>query len=500
MQNWQHLFEDKILDRGYFYTDQVKITFRDDKKVIAKVRGTRDYHAEIRFDEGLIDEMFCSCPYFERANCKHLAALFYVLEESNEVDDVKEDFSELFNSVRIDDLKEFLFEELETNDELLNKFKLRFSEDVNATYYKSKLSEICFEEENRYLINDFLSEDIHFLLEKNEYELVFDLLKTVFPHICDWWYYWEDYGSDGNMEEFKDILEILINTEVRCEVFEWLGDLIYSIPNDYHMDDLIDLYFEEFTTYEELYKKEKLSVKLFEKTRDIKWIKIKIDLMGKLNYFPSEIDEFRRQYTSHEEIMQQYIDSTCGSEKEELLKEAINQFEYNEKYVVQLKNYYKMNNDEKYLKVLEDLVFEYPDFEYFKEFKENFTGNWVQKREEIFKKHCDNQSYLNECYAEEELFDLLIKNIHSLWDLNEYREVLVRDYSDELIEMYSGIAQKMAMKSGPPKHYQEIAEILKIIYNLPNGEDAAINLVEDFKREYKRRPRMLQALKNTGFL
>lgn len=83
--------------------------------------------------------------------------------------------------------------------------------------------------------------------------------------------------------------------------------------------------------------------------------------------------------------------------------------------------------------------------------------------------------------------------------MNEYREVLATDYSDELIEMYSEIAQKMAMKSGPPKHYQEIAEILKIIYNLPNGEDAAINLVEDFKKEYKRRPRMLQALKNAGF-
>ena len=501
MQNWRYLFEDKILARGISYTDRVEITHKDGEKVTAVVKGTENYNAEIRFDEGLIDEMHCSCPYFEINNCKHLAALLYVLEDDGKKTAVKkDDFKKLFDSVSDDDLREFLLGELEDNLELRNKFKLKFSNELDSEYYKSKLSQICHKKDNRAAINAFLSKDMHFLMDKREYELVFDLLKDIFPLIKNWWNYWEDFGSDGNMEKFTGIVEMLIPTYLHDEVFKWLGDLIYAVPDVDHMDDLVELYFMEFQTTEELKAKEKISWKLYEKTQNIIWVRVKIDLMEEIGYSPKEIDEFRNDYISHEMIMEQYIDSSHGSKKEELLKKAIEMFDYTRDYEIQLKDYYLSCGDsENYMIELEKIVMKYPKVSYFKEFKENYTGNWPEKRQEIFDRHCDNVMFLNECYAEEGMYDLLIENINHKWDLDRYRELLVSDYSDELIEKYIQLAILKAQKSGGPKQYEDITDILKTIYNLPQGKDRAIEIAEYFKIRYRLEPRVLEAVRNAGF-
>lgn len=131
MKNWHYLFEDKILGRGLSYMEDVEIDFRSDEKVTATVWGTEEYKTEITFDDGFVDEMYCSCPYFDIDNCKHLAALLFVLDENKKQDKPpvkKEDFTELFNSISSDDLNDFLFSELENDSELLNRFKLRFSD------------------------------------------------------------------------------------------------------------------------------------------------------------------------------------------------------------------------------------------------------------------------------------------------------------------------------------------------------------------------------------
>lgn len=168
MNSWEFLFEDKILDRGYFITDDVKILNRSSREVNAIVSGTFDYDVKIEFDKhGNIDSMSCTCPYFERDNCKHLAALLYCLDEyENHDDESDEDFEELFKSVDDERLKEFFLEELRDNWELKNKFLLEFSEKVDENYYKSKLDDIIFEDDFSYMLSSFFRDDIEFLLKK----------------------------------------------------------------------------------------------------------------------------------------------------------------------------------------------------------------------------------------------------------------------------------------------------------------------------------------------
>lgn len=492
MYKWKHLFEDKILTRGYYYTDFVKITERSKNHVKAIVRGTFDYHTEIRFMDGLIDEMSCSCPYFHTDNCKHLAALLYCLEENH---NYELDVGELLNSVGEDDLREFLLYELENDYGLLNRFQLKFTNKINPEYYRNKLSEISLEDDNRHSIDDFIKDDLNYLVSKNEYELVLELADELFSEIRRWWGYWEDYGSNTDMCEFEKVLEKLVNTKVHEDLFYWLSNLINNYADDSHISELKELYFRCFTNPEELEFKHDLVMKLTEKTENIEWVNHRIKLMESLNYSENEIKKLMEYYSYDSGIIQRLIDSSDGSEKEEYLKKAIKQFEYNEEFRVQLKNNYRIYDYEKYLNELENLVFSYNNIEYYKEFKNTYAGDWVSKRREIFKKHDD----LNEYYAYEGLYDLLIDNIKTIDELDYYMNVLMKDYSDDLFEKYSGIVYSMAQKSGSPKHYENIAEILKTMKKIPDCEEKVCQIVDYFKNEYKRRPRMLQALRQAGF-
>ena len=175
MNSWEFLFEERILNRGYFITDDVKILNRSPREVNAIVSGTFDYDVRIEFDkQGYVDSMSCTCPYFERDNCKHLAALLYFLEENeeNDVESDDESIEELFESIDDERLKEFFLEELYVNWELKNKFRLQFASKVDENYYKSKLDNIIYEDDFSFELSYFIREDIEFLFDKKEYGLI----------------------------------------------------------------------------------------------------------------------------------------------------------------------------------------------------------------------------------------------------------------------------------------------------------------------------------------
>ena len=80
--NFENLFEEKILIRGYnyFLNDAVHNVTKNGKYYNGVVDGTQVYNLQIKIDDnGSIDEMHCNCPYALENNCKHMAAfLFYI--------------------------------------------------------------------------------------------------------------------------------------------------------------------------------------------------------------------------------------------------------------------------------------------------------------------------------------------------------------------------------------------------------------------------------------
>ena len=80
--DWQKAFKPLILARGkkYFESGEVRNMQRDGNTYISTVLGTDIYEIEISVSENGVKEMHCTCPYAERDNCKHMAAVLFALE------------------------------------------------------------------------------------------------------------------------------------------------------------------------------------------------------------------------------------------------------------------------------------------------------------------------------------------------------------------------------------------------------------------------------------
>lgn len=79
--NWKELFEESILDRGYKYLLDGKIDGIIEKNDIfyGKVDGVKRYDSTVSLSNNKVS-LNCSCPFFSKKNCKHLAAVMFKLE------------------------------------------------------------------------------------------------------------------------------------------------------------------------------------------------------------------------------------------------------------------------------------------------------------------------------------------------------------------------------------------------------------------------------------
>jgi len=75
-------FEPRILYRGfeYFEQDRVRGMHRRKNIVTAVVSGSQDYDVTLRFKDGELTGMECTCPYASGGrHCKHMAAVCLAL-------------------------------------------------------------------------------------------------------------------------------------------------------------------------------------------------------------------------------------------------------------------------------------------------------------------------------------------------------------------------------------------------------------------------------------
>jgi len=503
--DWKYKFQKHILERGYNYTYNVKNLKRNNNLIEATVSGSKDYNVKINMDDY---SMSCTCPYFERANCKHLAAVLYSLEEEkhekiNTDYESSPDIAELFESVETEDKLDFLLDLLNEDRELTNRFRRKFSNDVDRDYYRQKLTHILLEENFEYELSDFINNDMELLYDLKEYDLLMNLLKSSTEATLDEMRF-DDYYFGSYFYTFEGIFTKLIKTPVRSKLFEMINWQLYFYRDVYGLDSLIDFYNENFTTKEELEEKLDVIDEILDEecAFKTKLILLRIDTMKLLEKSLDEINEFRSKYSSLKEIKQQYIDEAVEDEdynrairlvKKELRKDLPPLLKKN--YDNQLKELYlKVNDTKNYKKQLEEVLFNgYPKIDDYIEYKK-LSDNWMDEREEFFTK-IDNHRFLNECYNQEKLYDRLVLNLHDEHDLYDYRNVLKDKCPDELLEAYLGVVNGMVLKSGTRKHYRKIVKLLNDMKSIDGGEDIVNDLITDWKIRYKRRTAMLEELR-----
>jgi len=105
-QDWEDLFQGKILERGWDYYIEGKVGKLEvtDERISAVVKGSEYYYVDIDLKQGEIKEMYCSCPYAaDGKNCKHMAAVLYAANHEDYEDEADDDFDDEYDDEYYDE-------------------------------------------------------------------------------------------------------------------------------------------------------------------------------------------------------------------------------------------------------------------------------------------------------------------------------------------------------------------------------------------------------------
>ena len=446
--DWQRLFREQILDRGYdYYCDGAVSGLKKVSEVLtATVEGTIDYFIKISFDGELITDMNCTCPYAEDGSyCKHMAAVLFKHEEvsdgitaneSDVIDNVSipdeksASLWDVITSLETDTLQKELLSILENNHDLSTGFMLKYikNDDSMSQYINNKRKNadnilrqctdrhgfVDWRNANTFasrLINEVIFELRDFTSEDEEAKAAFDVSLYVYCLFADTDI--DDSGGEtqyftGECIELWDI--IVANSESRDlleHIFKELTQTCEKIGYGEYMADEIEAFISTHFNDEGfvLTKLESIDSRIEHFANDTSWhgeyelsknIKERMKLMEELGHSKDDVEEFRKQYwhlpAIREIVMSELEDAGNLNDLIQLLensKEMDSQLPgLVSKYSRKLINcYFK---DGWYGKAREELftyVTEYSkgNIDAFYELKQNTASDlWHQKRKEIF--------------------------------------------------------------------------------------------------------------------
>ena len=161
--------------------------------------------------------------------------------------------------------------------------------------------------------------------------------------------------------------------------------------------------------------------------------------------------------------------------------------------------YKKTGNQERYLQMLWDLALtiHVDNIALYRELKSQYSPEeWQELREKILTSWGTNP-YAGQLYAEEKLYDRLLRHIQShcrLSEIQQYEAILKAKYPAELLRLYENIVTDIAVQGLGRPSYVKIVRILRKMKNLPGGPLFVRALVSQWRQQYKRRRAMMEEL------
>ena len=549
--NFEKLFDEKILKRGYNYylEDAVHDVTRNGNHYEGLVYGTEIYEVQIEIDDnGNVEDMDCDCPYAEENNCKHMVALLYYLENDGEIESKKairntDNYDKILDKISENEIKEFVLEKIYENFDFQNEFRSHFVQYFEKTpkkVYEKRIAQSIYQAIGRKgfieynetykfsnAMYDYIQEANN-LIKHNEYQAPFWIASLILEELPDL----PIDDSDGTtsyvesecVEVIEKILEKCKNDSVIKEIFNWiiesiknetLGDYsdgIEKVLDEHFIEDkfvnerlkIIDEKIQELEQEEDHYSEYKLE----------ELIKTKIALLYQLGMDKEAIKTIKENIY-YVPIRRMLIDIERKNENidkvEKLLKEgmkiALKRGHYGTVtyYIEELLSIFKeQNQKEKYKNLVEETLFKYSrgSFKYYKKLKDLYTEEqWENLRDNIIKiLEGDGEGYhrddLRQIYIEEQYYKKLYHSVMTtpLFEiLVKYEKYLKKDFEKQLLEEYQKIVNEKARFTGK-KNYEDVRKILQHMKTLKNGEKLVEKMVEEYKIKYANRRLMLEEL------
>lgn len=239
-----------------------------------------------------------------------------------------------------------------------------------------------------------------------------------------------------------------------------------------------------------------------------KWAIRYLEIVEKQKNSKAQIEEFCRKYWDNSSVRRYYIDF-CMKNRDyvhalEVLDESISTdkayrgliAEYSKKK----KDIFLLQGDKNaYIGQLWKLILEDEagSLDIYRELKKQYTiEEWTDKREELFKK-LPKYAHIDQLYKEEKLYDRLLEFVMQstgLYTLQQYENVLKREYPEQLLQKYKTEVNNMAIHTGDRKKYRQLVAILRKMKKIRGGSKIVEDIVAEWKDHYRNRPAMMDEL------
>lgn len=273
--DFEDLFEEKILKRGYNYylEDAVQEVTKNENIYEGLVYGTEIYEVQAEIDgDGNIEDIDCDCPYAEENNCKHMAAFLYYLENDGQIENKKvvrntDNYGEIIERIAENEIKEFILEKLYEDTDFQNEFRsyfVQYFEKMPKRVYERKIAQSIYQAIGRKgfieynetwkfsnAMNDYIQEAGN-LIKHKEYQIPFWIASLILEELPDL----PIDDSDGTttyiesecIDVIERILEKCKNGNIIREIFNWIIEILKNETlGDYTdgIEKLLDEYFTE---------------------------------------------------------------------------------------------------------------------------------------------------------------------------------------------------------------------------------------------------------------
>lgn len=551
LNEFEQIIDEKILKRGLLYfkngyvTDFLEVSSGEYE---ANVSGSEDYTVRLEAKNNEIVEHYCDCPYDFGPVCKHIvASIFYLKQDLNEQSltplvkkkkkkSVSQQLNERLNKVSHEDLKKFIQEQSKINKQFRNLFLSYFShlsESQSKEFYQKQIQSVVNSatdrdgfigwHEMKYLeqgIDPIIAiSEKHF--EKKNYKNAIFIVTALMEVMTETLQFCDDSNGiiggiiDSSYETLSSIASQTLPDDIRKDLFNYcissfkmkcfdgwgwhLG--ILHIANNLVTDEKeVDIIIECLDTVNNNYEKERIQ-------------SFKLEIITRYKT-KEEAQKFIDKHITNSSIRNSEIEKLVKNKEYEtaieLCKDGIKHDEQDKPGLV--KKWYDWLLEIALIRKDNIKIIEYARFrlinnfgaskDYYTILKQNVEPNkWKEFLEEIVTEITPKETrrynkLIRTIYINEKWWDrlfLLLKHNASLENIKNNENYLSKDYSSELIQLYSERLVKYVDRFMGRNHYQIACRYLRRMKKLGGNKEVKF-LIEQFKANYPKRKALLDEL------
>jgi hypothetical protein len=553
LNEFEQLIDEKILKRGLSYfkggaiTDFSEISTGEYEAIVS---GTEEYTVQFEVSNNTIVEHNCDCPYDMGAVCKHVVAVIFHLQQDElelnqpnftipkkkKTKAVSQQVKELLKEISHNELIDFVQENSKKDKKFRNYFLASFghlSQNQSKEFYQKQIHSILQSAAGRdgwigwsdmkYVVNTtepFLENAEKYLVNSN-YENVFFISTALLEEMTEAFQYGDDSNGDlgyfieSAMELLSNLTKEKIPTQLKQEIFEycisafkqklfdgwdWHLGMLHIACELVEQERGVDIILSCLDTINGEYERERAQ-------------SFKLNLLRKFKD-EKEVEKYINKHISNSSIRTIEIEKAFKSKNFErvvnLSKDGIKCDEKDKPGLVKvwynwlLKVSQSEKDTSKIIKYSRFLFIDnfHPEQDYYKILKNNIEDEkWHPFLEEIIKEITPKQRWtytelIRKIYIKEEWWDrlfLILKQNLSMENIEQNEQYLSKDYSSELIELYSERIINYVEKYIGRNHYQTACRYLRRMKKL-GGKEKVNELIELFRKQYPQRRALMDEL------